>query len=235
MEAGRKRTPRFREGLGWSKFSKEDTTRVELGEIRQRTVTGLTLKELLPQGDYPHPGTIQAEKDPHLQVNHSLSTVHTLWIQTDRLLSDKHQNANTGRTGGRGIPWKQGSLWVTDGPDSVSNLEQWAQVYLQQHGQPGALNEYVIQQATMRTITIDTTSLPKMRDLLQQSMTWPTEQTISRELTYAEGPWDQDNRDSVLEQGYETSGLPPQACCPNKDCTQRMPIAVSGLRESTIR
>jgi hypothetical protein len=28
--------------LGWCKFCKEDTTRVELGEIRQRTVTGLT-------------------------------------------------------------------------------------------------------------------------------------------------------------------------------------------------
>ena len=83
----------------------------------------------------------------------------------------------------------------------------------------------------MRTITINTTNLPGMRDLLQQSTTWPNEQTISIELTYAEGPWEQDNRDSVLEQGYETSGLPPLACCPNKDCTQGMPIVVSGLRE----
>ena len=39
-----------------------------------------------------------------------------------------------------------------------------------------------------------------------------------------------DNRDSVLGQGYETSGLPPQAGCPNKDCTQGMPIVVSGTR-----
>ena len=38
----------FEKALGWSKFSKEDTTRMELGEIRQRTVTGLTLKEILP-------------------------------------------------------------------------------------------------------------------------------------------------------------------------------------------
>jgi hypothetical protein len=35
----------FEKALGWSKFSKEDTTRVELGEIRQRTVTGLTLTD----------------------------------------------------------------------------------------------------------------------------------------------------------------------------------------------
>ncbi len=39
----------FEKALGWSKFSKEDTIRVELGEIRQRTVTRLTLKELLPK------------------------------------------------------------------------------------------------------------------------------------------------------------------------------------------
>jgi hypothetical protein len=120
---------------------------------------------------------------------------------------------------------------VMDGPDSVADLEQWAQVCLQQHGQPGAPNEYVIQQATMRTIAINTTNLPGIRDLLQESTTWSNGQTISRELTYAEGPWEHDNRDLVLEQGYETSGLPPQACCPNKDCTQRMPIVVSGLRD----
>ncbi len=59
--------------------------------------------------------------------------------------------------------------------------------------------------------------LPEMRALLQQSTTWSSEQTISKELTYSEGPWEQDNRDSVLEQGFETSGLSSQACCPNKD------------------
>ncbi len=119
---------------------------------------------------------------------------------------------------------------MANGPDSANDLEQWAQVYLQQHGQTEALKEYVIQQVTMRTITIKTTSLPEIRALLQQSITWPSQQTISKELTYSEGPWEQDNRDSVLEQGFETSGLSSQACCPNKDCTQKMPIVISGLR-----
>jgi hypothetical protein len=82
----------------------------------------------------------------------------------------------------------------------------------------------------MRTITIKTTSLQEMRALLQQSTTWPNEQTISKELTYSEGPWEQDNRDSVLEQGFESSGLSSQTCCPNKDCTQKMPTVISGLR-----
>jgi hypothetical protein len=220
----------FEKALGWSKFSKEDTTRVELGEIRQRTVTGITLKELLPQGEYPHPGITQVETDPHLQVTHFLSTVHTLWLQTEKQTTDQDRHTQAGRIGGRGIPIQQGLLWVADGPDSANDLERWAQDYLQQHGQTGVLKEYAIKQTIMRTIAIKTTSLQKMRALLQQSTTWPSEQTISKELTYSEGPWEQDNRDSALEQVFETSGLSSQACCPNKDCTQKMPIVISGLR-----
>jgi len=82
----------------------------------------------------------------------------------------------------------------------------------------------------MRTISIHTTNLTGMRDLLQQSIIWASEQTISKEFTYTEGPWEQDNRDSVLEQGFEASGLSSQACCPNRDCTQKMPTVISGLR-----
>ena len=70
----------FEKALGWSKFSKEDTTRMELGEIRQRTVTGLTLKEILPQGEYPK-RVIQVEKDPHLQVTLLVHGTHT--VDTD--------------------------------------------------------------------------------------------------------------------------------------------------------
>jgi hypothetical protein len=157
----------FEKALGWSKFSKEDTTRVELGEIRQRTVTGITLKELLPQGEYPHPGITQAETDPHLQVTHFLSTVHTLWLQTEKQLTDQDRHTQAGRIGGRGIPIQQGLLWVADGPDSANDLERWAQAYLQQHGQTGVLKEYVIKQTIMRTIAIKTTSLQEMRALLQ--------------------------------------------------------------------
>ena len=58
----------FEKALGWSKFSKEDTTKVKLGEIQQVTTTGFTLQEILPQGDHPHPWINQTEMDPHLHV-----------------------------------------------------------------------------------------------------------------------------------------------------------------------
>jgi hypothetical protein len=83
----------FEKTLGWSKFSKEDTTGVELGEIRQRTVTGLTLQELLPQGEYPHPGITQAETNPHLQVTYSRSTVHTLYTTDTNGRTTSPENA----------------------------------------------------------------------------------------------------------------------------------------------
>jgi hypothetical protein len=143
---------------------------------------------------------------------------------------DPHPNTHTGRIGERGIPTKTGFPWVTDGPDTPSSLGQWAQDYLRQHEQLGVLDENVIRQATMRTISIKTTNLPTMRGLLQQSMTCPNEHTISKDLTNAEDPWENDNRDSVLEQGYETSFLPPETYCPNKDFTQGMPVVVSGIR-----
>jgi hypothetical protein len=141
----------FEKALGWSKFSKEDTTRVELGEIRQRTVTGFTLQEILPQAEFPHPGIIQTERDPHLQVTHFSSTVHTLWIQMEGPPPDPHRNTHTGQIGGRGIPTKAGFVWVTDGPDTTSRIEQWAQDYLRQHEKLGALDTYAIRQATMKT------------------------------------------------------------------------------------
>jgi hypothetical protein len=108
---------------------------------------------------------------------------------------DPYPNSHTGRIRGKGIPTKTGFLWVSDDPDASSNLEQWAQDYLRQHGQLGVLDEYAIKQATMRTISIKTTNLPTVRELLQQSMTWTNEHTISRELTYGEGPWEHDIRD----------------------------------------
>jgi len=132
-----------------------------------------------------------------------------------------------GQIGGRGIPTKKDFLWVADEPNGIQTM---CPRLSSTTGQTGAFGEYKIGQVVKRTLTIKTSNLPRVRDLLQQSATWSNEHIISRELTYAEGPWEHDNRDSVLEQGYETSDLPPQACCQNKDCTQGMPVVVSGIR-----
>ncbi len=50
---------------------------------------------------------------------------------------------------------------------------------------------------------------------------------LDRSLLYDTGPWKDTNRDSVIEQSYETSGLPPQACCPNLMCSNMKKVVVS--------
>ncbi len=155
---------------------------MELGEIRQQTVIGFLLQEILLQGDIPHPWTNPAEMDPNLRVTQSSSAVYTLRMQVKGPPLDPRPNTHTGRIGGMGTPTKTGLLWVADEPNAASSLEQWAQDYLRQHGITGALGEYVINQAIKKTISIQTTNLPMVRDLLQQSATWPNEHIISQGL-----------------------------------------------------
>jgi hypothetical protein len=87
------------------RVSKEDTTRVELGEIKQRTVLDFTVQELLPQVDKHHPRDreILGFGDSNLLITHSSDLVSELWIQTDIPHPDVDQDTVTGRVGEKGI------------------------------------------------------------------------------------------------------------------------------------
>ncbi len=56
---------------------------------------------------------------------------------------------------------------------------------------------------------VRTRNLTLLRNLLQEG-TECTAHTLERVLIRETGPWEDMNRDAVLEQGYEASGLPPQ-------------------------
>jgi hypothetical protein len=109
--------------------------------------------------------------DPHLQVTQSSSTIYALRMHVKGPFPDPHPNAHTVRIGGMGIPTKTVFLWVADGPDAASSLEQWDHECLHQTEITGASGEYKIEQATKRIISVKSTYLPTVRDLLQQSMT----------------------------------------------------------------
>ena len=79
-----------------------------------------------------------------------------------------------------------------------------------------------------RTTQVRTSSLILLRDLLQRSTEWTESNTLERGLLRDSGPWQDTNRDTVLEQVYEVSGLSPLACCPR--CTHKQATIISGVR-----
>ena len=95
-----------------SRFSNDDSTRVEMEEIKQRTVVGFTFQELLPRADNHHPRDreILGFGDFNLLITYSSPPVSVLWVQTDIPHPDVDQDTGTDRVGEKGI-------LTTDGPD----------------------------------------------------------------------------------------------------------------------
>ena len=82
-----------------------------------------------------------------------------------------------------------------------------------------------------KTSTVRVKNLVDLRDLLQVSTNWDPSYILERKIIHASGPWENTDRETVLEQGYESSNLPPQACCPK--CNNKKTVIVSGIREIT--
>jgi ribonuclease HI len=80
-----------------------------------------------------------------------------------------------------------------------------------------------------RTTEIRTSSLILLRDLLQKSTEWMESNVLKRGLLRKLNPWEDTNRDAVLEQGYEKTGLAPVACCPR--CNNKQAVVISGVRQ----
>ena len=83
-----------------------------------------------------------------------------------------------------------------------------------------------------RTTKVRTNNLVQLRDLRQESTRWTESHILDRGILQGSGPWEHTNRDTVLEQGYEVSGLPPQTCSPRY--TDKKTIIISGVWESTV-
>jgi hypothetical protein len=115
---------------------------------------------------------------------------------------------------------------MTDGrADAPALLEEWVKEVSRL---TDVETQYSIGEGFKRTIFMGTSYLPEVRDILESSSHWSTTHVLSRSLLYVTGPWNDANRDSVIEQVYEASGLPPQACCPKY--SNRTPSVVTGTR-----
>ena len=70
---------------GPAKYSKEESTEVELGEIKQETVVGFCIQDLIPSVDHPHPWDQrgQEEEDPVISRTITFTPVYTLLAETN--------------------------------------------------------------------------------------------------------------------------------------------------------
>jgi hypothetical protein len=80
-----------------------------------------------------------------------------------------------------------------------------------------------------RTTEVRTSSLILLRDLLQRSTEWGESNVLERGLLRKSNPWEDTNRDAVLEQVYEKTGLSPVASCPH--CNNKQPVVISRVRQ----
>jgi hypothetical protein len=200
-----------------------------LEEINQKTVVGLLVQELIPVLDtgFPwEPGAWDLS-DTHATMTHSSTKVATLHMSINLPDSAPDTVSGVGKIGSRGINTTNGFMWISEKPDVSVLLEVWVSDIRRLTSTEAP---FTIEEGIKRSVEIRTSYLPEVRDLLHRSSFWSTSHTLVRSLLYNTGPWKDTNRDSVIEQSYETSGLPPQACCPNLMCSNMKPVVVSGIR-----
>ena len=143
----------------------------------------------------------------HTVMTHSSIKVFTLCMSTNLHPSDIPTETYTGQIGAGDISTRNDFLWLVEGSDAPALLEEWVKEVSRL---TDAKTRHSIEEGLLRTITIRTSYLPEIRDILQSSSYWSTTHDLSRSLLYDTGPWDDTNRDSVIEQVYEASGIPPQ-------------------------
>jgi hypothetical protein len=154
--------------------------------------------------------------DTHATMTHSSTKVDTLRMVINLPTSSLDTKSIVEQIGSRDINTKDGFVWISEKPDASVLLETWV-------SDIGRLTNtetpFTIDEGFKRSVEIRTSYLPEVWDLLHRSSFWSTSHVLTRSLLYDTGPWKDTNRDSVIEQSYETSGLTPHVYCPNLMCS----------------
>jgi hypothetical protein len=111
----------------WDNFSKEESSSTTLGEINQKTVVGLLVKDLIPALDTVFPWEPGAwnMSDTHTTMTHSLAKVTILHVSINipTLVSDTE--SSVGQIGSRSMNTKEGFMWISEKPNVSVLLEAW--------------------------------------------------------------------------------------------------------------
>jgi hypothetical protein len=105
----------------WVSFSKEESSRVTLEEINQKTVVGLLVQELIPALDtvFPWEPGVWNMSDTHATMTHSSMKVSTLRMAINLPNSTSNTESIVGQIGSRGINTKDGFVWTSEKPDTL--------------------------------------------------------------------------------------------------------------------
>jgi hypothetical protein len=112
----------------WASFSKEESSRVTLEEINQKTVVGLLVQELIPALDtaFPWEPGVWNMPDTHATMTHSSTKVATLRMAINLPNSTSDTESGVGQIGSRGINTQDGFMWISEKPDAPVLLAEWA-------------------------------------------------------------------------------------------------------------
>ena len=102
----------FVKDLGWARFLKEETSRMTLGKLNQRTVVGLTMQELIPSLDAAYPWELVGwnTSGTHTVMKHSSTKVFTLCMSTNLHSSTIPTEPYTGQIGAGDLLTRTGFL-----------------------------------------------------------------------------------------------------------------------------
>jgi hypothetical protein len=177
------------------KYSKEESTEVELGEIRKETVVDFASRS----------------SSPRLVIEHPVRRIRT---------RERHH-----QTGGWGQQTGSSSMdrgRLTYRP-VINDLDPQRERYLP-IGQPSKTSRDVEKNNNVPNKPLNKTKRPSTGEHRVERIIYSRQKTFYETQT---GPWEHTNRDTVLKQGYEASGLPPRTCYPR--CRNRKPSIISGV------
>ena len=186
-------------------------------------MTGFCIHELITSVDHPHPwdGKRQIGLDPDVSVIITVTPAYAILVESSTQFAEYEP--------GKGITEKEGwgqisgkTLWIAEDTSA-------AQTLMNRTPRGNVESQHQVTEMWKPTTEVRANSLILLRDLLQRSAEWTESHILDRGLLRESGPWQDTNRDTVLEQGYEASGLSPQACCPR--CTHKKATIISGVRE----
>ena len=201
---------------------------MELREIKKETAVGFSVLEIIDRPDLPHPErwTGQMRSDERNTMTITLTPVFSLFTPPGTQLIDYEPGTGIMKVEGWGNR-QNSTMWVADDESSTRTLSSWFE--------KTTLGCSTISPPPVgmwkRLTTVKTSNLTNLWDLLQESSAWESAHIVERKLTKVSETWEHSNRDAALEQGYEASGLPHHACCPN--CKDKKPVVISGIRDNT--